>query len=395
MGVLQLEVIPIKCTGRNLHSHDIISQAKWAEISRIVRKKNHCLCCGRQFTTAELHAHEVWFFDMERKIQILKCIISVCDKCHKTIHYHFLFSNQKLSNREAFICKANYMEVNLCEEEDFEKDGWLFASVSVVNFLIMGIIDESLSTDWNGMLAWMVVMGMLAFVDICLFIYYERNILKKKKLKLATEFQKKNELEQQHYQRLEEVQNEFRSLTHDMNHYLNVLSNMKEEKISGAQHELAEQIQARICETSRSVYCMRPVLNAILNEKEIVAREQDIAFEVFVEPGFDVENLDDYSMIGIMSNLIDNAIEAAGKLEEKRWIRIHLFAVNDGKQNFIRIENSMIYEPVKQTRGFFTKKENKKQHGLGLKNVQKLVENNKGILRLQAEEGRFVAEVVF
>ena len=191
------------------------------------------------------------------------------------------------------------------------------------------------------------------------------------------------------------MQNEFRSLAHDMNHYLNVLSNMKGEKISGAQHELAEQIQARICETSRSVYCMRPVLNAILNEKEIVAREQDIAFEVFVEPGFDVENLDDYSMIGIMSNLIDNAIEAAGKLEEKRWIRIHLFAVNDGKQNFIRIENSMIYEPVKQTRGFFTKKENKKQHGLGLKNVQKLVENNKGILRLQAEEGRFVAEVVF
>ena len=49
----------------------------------------------------------------------------------------------------------------------------------------------------------------------------------------------------------------------------------------------------------------------------------------------------------------------------------------------------------KKTKGFFTKKENKKQQGLGFKNVQKLVESNRGILVLQAEEGCFVAEVVF
>lgn len=282
-----------------------------------------------------------------------------------------------------------------CLEEDFEKDGWLFVCVSVVNYLIMGIMDDSIVADLNGMLSWIVVVGMLVLENIFLYVYYERNILKKKQLKVATEFQKKNELEQLHYQRLEEVQSEFRSLAHDMNHYLNALSNMKEEKMSGMQYELAEQIRVKIQETSRNIYCLRPVLNAILNEKEVDARENGISFEVFVEPGFDIENLDDYSMIGIMSNLIDNAIEAAGKLEDKRRIQIHLFAVNDGKQKFIRIENSMIYEPVKKTKGFFTKKENKKQHGLGLKNVQKLVESNRGILRLQAEEGRFVAEVVF
>lgn len=282
-----------------------------------------------------------------------------------------------------------------CLEEDFEKDGWLFVCVSVVNYLIMGIMDDSIVADLNGMLSWIVAVGMLVLENIILYVYYEHNILKKKQLKVTTEFQKKNELEQLHYQRLEEVQSEFRSLAHDMNHYLNALSNMKEERTSGMQYELAEQIRVKIQETSRNIYCLRPVLNAILNEKEVGARDNGISFEIFVEPGFDIENLDDYSMIGIMSNLIDNAIEAAEKLEDKRWVHIHLFAVNDGKQKFIRIENSMIYEPVKKTKGFFTKKKDKKQHGLGLKNVQKLVESNRGILRLQAEEGRFVAEVVF
>lgn len=283
---------------------------------------------------------------------------------------------------------------NACMEEDFEKDGWLFASVSMVNYLIMGIMDDSITSDLNGMLSWLIIIGLLVLVDIFLYVYYERNILKKKQLKLATEFQKKNELEQLHYQRLEEVQGEFRSLAHDMNHYLNVLSNMKEDKLSVSQYELAEQIRVRIQETSRKVYCLRPVLNAILNEKETVAKESDIKMEVFVEPGFDVEKVDDFSIIGILSNLIDNAIEAAGKCEDKRWVHVHMFAVNDGKQKFIRVENSMVFEPVKKMRGFFTKKQDKKQHGYGLKNVQKLVECSGGILRLEAEAETFTAEVV-
>ena len=72
-----------------------------------------------------------------------------------------------------------------------------------------------------------------------------------------------------------------------------------------------------------------------------------------------------------------------------------MFAVNDGKQKFIRIENSKVYESNKKNRVFFTKKEDKKQHGFGLKNVQKLVEENHGNMKLKAEEERFMAELIF
>ena len=157
---------------------------------------------------------------------------------------------------------------------------------------------------------------------------------------------------------------------------------------------MGEQIRMRIQETSQKVYCLRPVLNAILNEKEIVAKESNIKMDIFIEAGFDLEKIDDFSIIGILSNLIDNAIEATMKLDERRWVKVCMYAVNDGKQKFIRVENSMVYEPMKKTKGFISRKPDKKQHGFGLKNVQKLVESSGGILRLEAEGEVFTAEVL-
>ena len=113
------------------------------------------------------------------------------------------------------------------------------------------------------------------------------------------------------------------------------------------------------------------------------------------EAGFDFDNLDDYALIGIVSNLIDNALEAAVKCKEKQWAAVRMFAVNDGKQKFLRVENTQIYKEEIQTKNFFTTKQNKTQHGYGLKNVQKLVEENHGILRLKSEGDHFLAEAVF
>lgn len=121
---IRIEVIPIQCTGRNLHSHDILRQRKWEEISQGIRKLQKCECCEKKFEEKELHAHEVWEFDPKEQVQRLKQIICVCTKCHQAIHYNFLLSNQSLTNREAFIAKAHYMEINgkKCDEKRFEHD---------------------------------------------------------------------------------------------------------------------------------------------------------------------------------------------------------------------------------------------------------------------------------
>ena len=285
-----------------------------------------------------------------------------------------------------------------CQEEDYGKEGWLFAGSMFVTYLFMAwdIDDYNLHLNQKFLGTWFSYASMMVFLNIVLFVYYEKNILKRKQIRRLSEFEKKNELEQAHYQRLEVIQTEFRSLTHDMNRYLSIFQAVKSNKEGQAiQHELAEEIRARIEETSRTLYCERPVLNAILNEKLTVAKEKGIEFRIFVEPGFDIERVDDFALIGILSNLIDNGLEAVERRTDEKWITVRMFAVNDGKQKFIRIENSKVYEHDKKSKAFFTKKENKKNHGFGLKNVQKLVEENHGNMKLRAEEERFIAELIF
>ncbi len=285
-----------------------------------------------------------------------------------------------------------------CKELDESSDGWLYAGVCLVNYLMLWLFCAmiKLGYDTRILTLMFVVISVFALVDYVLLINYQGNIRKVKAMRKLSEFQKKSELEQEHFKRLEEVYGEFRGLAHDMKHYLGALSSMSGgPEMSAVQFEVTEEIKARIQNVGQEFYCMRPVLNALLNEKEKKARESGVELEVFVETGFDFDNLDDYALIGIVSNLVDNALEAAVQCEGKKWAAVRLFAVNDGKQKFLRVENTQIYKEEIQTKNFFTTKKNKDHHGYGLKNVEKLVDENRGILRLKSEGDRFLAEAVF
>lgn len=155
---IQIEVIPTKCTGRNLHSHDLISQDRWMDISQRIRAGRKCQYCGNIFNPENLNAHEVWEFDAEKRIQRLKEIVCVCRKCHNTIHYNYLLSNQELSDRDAFICKAHYMDVNGCGEKEFEND--LDESLKMYRIL------NQVEGDWIMDIAYIIKAGLLSYDDI-------------------------------------------------------------------------------------------------------------------------------------------------------------------------------------------------------------------------------------
>ena len=157
---IHFQVIPVKCVGRNLHSHNIIKAEKWQEISKEVRLRTRgiCECCGRKFDTNELSAHEVWEFDEERGIQRLLCIIGICDKCHRTIHYQYHFSNNKLEPRDAFICKAHYMDLSGWDENGFE----MALDIALKRYRILNQREE----DWKLDISLILATGRLEFEDL-------------------------------------------------------------------------------------------------------------------------------------------------------------------------------------------------------------------------------------
>ena len=89
-----------------------------------------------------------------------------------------------------------------------------------------------------------------------------------------------------------------------------------------------------------------------------------------------VKEEDFYILLG---NLLDNAMEAAGKCEpERRRILLKLYCVNE--MFCICLENTSIEYPQVENGKFRSTKE-EKGHGFGIENIRSIVENYGGTIR--------------
>jgi 5-methylcytosine-specific restriction endonuclease McrA len=113
---LSVELVPSSAWQNNLRS--ILKPGMWEELRKKVYQKGNfkCAVCN---SISILHAHEVWHFDDENKIQILSDVIPLCYMCHmvKHIGYGSLTGGKQLNEK---LIK-HFMKVNKCERLDFQK----------------------------------------------------------------------------------------------------------------------------------------------------------------------------------------------------------------------------------------------------------------------------------
>ena len=103
--------------------------------------------------------------------------------------------------------------------------------------------------------------------------------------------------------------------------------------------------------------------------------------------------VDDFDITVILGNLLDNAIEACGKLEkEKKWIRISIKLVKN--QLFIRMDNPYTGQLRRQGDRLLTLKADGGSHGIGLENVRRIVEKYHGLMETDTEDQVFRTKVM-
>lgn len=95
----------------------------------------------------------------------------------------------------------------------------------------------------------------------------------------------------------------------------------------------------------------------------------------------------------IFGNLLDNAVEAAGKCpESSRWIQVKAKSINEIV--CIEISNSSTKLPIRRGNTFLTSKKEKMVHGYGLSNVCHIIEKNGGELFFDYAKGYFKVSIM-
>ena len=181
-----------------------------------------------------------------------------------------------------------------------------------------------------------------------------------------------------------------RSATHEYNHQLQTLSDLLErEEISAAKAYLSE-LQKKQSERIFAVNTHHPIVDVVLNEKYRIAEEKGI------DVHFRVNDLSSLALptdalVVLLSNLLDNAIEACEKVSGERRIDCSLLLE---ECLYLSVRNSSL--PVTfRKEGIATTKTPASEHGFGLPAIRRILKEWNAETAMQYQDGcfSFVAEI--
>ena len=228
-----------------------------------------------------------------------------------------------------------------------------------------------------------------ALLELLLFFAVEGTLyFYKRGFEFRTE-QFRSELMEHSYGEIKDIYMDMRGWRHDYHNHMQV---MKAQLAIGNHEGLAaylDQLERELDRVDTLVKSGNLMADAILNSKLTLARRHGISIncKARLPERLSVEDVD---LCVILGNLLDNAIEACGEVEEgSRFLRVYL-AVNKG-QFYLSVQNSAKEEPDFDQRNYISRKRG--NHGLGMKRVKAAVDKCQGYLNLANEPGIFAAEV--
>lgn len=190
----------------------------------------------------------------------------------------------------------------------------------------------------------------------------------------------------EHYQQVENYQQEIRMMRHEMkNQMLRLQGYLDEEDYPQISQQLKKWFD-EIGKVKHLHFTPNKSVNSLLSYKYRQAEEKRITceFQVELPPNLAI---DEYDLTSLLGNILDNAIEACEYCPEQR----HIFLRLSFRKNclFLICENTI----DGLHRSFETRKEDRDNHGFGRTCIQQIVDQYEGELNESWQEKSFIMEL--
>lgn len=186
-----------------------------------------------------------------------------------------------------------------------------------------------------------------------------------------------------------------KALRHDIKHHLNELMLLANKHDVAEIQKYIDEMNSFLKNPNEIVASGNLEIDSVLNfmlqkaEKELKTVDIKVMLPEKVRHSFDINVM--------LGNLLENAIEAAGKTENK-YLSVHI-KLKRGILK-VKIENSfessciLCEEQNRKDTILKTTKPFTEQHGIGLKNVKKIVEKYNGTMAVTAQESIFCVNLL-
>ncbi len=209
---------------------------------------------------------------------------------------------------------------------------------------------------------------------------------------------------------LKQLINKLKVERDDFSQQLGFIYGLLKQDETTAACESTGKVLERVEDCHNIVKIPYPIIAVMLNYKLVVAREEGIELRLNVKIPEELK-VDEYELIIILGNLLDNAVKACRKIEDRnRYLDLSIRY----KQEYlvIIVENPVIEsqpgkEPLKQNRGNhiiydIENKENfddkvgysdQENYLFGLSNIEYLLNKHNGIMKIEEENDVFKVDI--
>jgi len=191
---------------------------------------------------------------------------------------------------------------------------------------------------------------------------------------------------QKEFASLRQMQQNAATYRHDMRHHFTLLQGPAEKESVGEIKEYLRTVQSDIDAITPIRYCENETVNLILSSYAAKAKQSGVQLTIDTKlPGS--LPFSDTELCSLLSNALENAINACGEITDcdRRMIRLRAYSRNN--KLCIDIRNSFNKEPVFKN-GLPVS--NEQGHGFGTKSMAHIVEKHGGVYRFSVKDGWFI-----
>lgn len=221
---------------------------------------------------------------------------------------------------------------------------------------------------------------LLFAANIIIFQVYSKSSKTAAELYELKAIEQKQEIDNTYMSIIEANNNDLKVFCHDIKNHLEQVSNLSDDpKVK----EYVNNLYGTVNEYSYTGMSDNKVLDIIISKYNSLCQSKKIKIS-FDTKTANLDFMEDIDLSNVMNNLLDNAVEAAEKSQEKKIV-VSVYSKNNTMQ-IIKITNSSDTAPKVSEHRLLTSKKNKTLHGLGLTSVKNTLKKYDAILDWNYDE---------
>lgn len=268
----------------------------------------------------------------------------------------------------------------------------IFPIFTIVIITSMLSFFKYVETSEQTMLLFISAFGMIA-MNIVVFYLIIDIVERETQLYENRIFRIQAKSQAEKYQSISENFNKQKKRIHEFKNQIECIESLLKKKQYMKMEEYVKGICGRLDKELDAIDTNNVIVNAILNTKYQEADANGIVFVLRVN---DLSKLriNDEDIVTILSNLLDNAVEACKKCEIGKRI-LKLKFVNEDGMIKIGVKNTF-NNPIRYENGEIksTKMLRTEEHGVGIKNIIDVIEKYDGSYVIKDDNGEFYFSII-